>query len=312
MKYCFSILLMVLFADSGKAQDAKFILPLHGVQGIDYFIDYYVDHDFGVEIRDAFCGKKALNGHMGTDFVLRSFKTMDSGINVYAISDGVVSKVSDGDFDRNKRWLGWSKGNEIEIIDANKYHISYTHLKKGSVRLRLGDTIKAGQAIAQVGSSGNSNIPHLHLEIQDTENKFIDPFSGKCHIAQQVGWLAQPAYDTALYVINTGFAHFVPSYDSLVEHITESDTFYIAQDSIVCFWAQLHGVVYGSDIHVEWYDPKGNLWGTYNEKWKAGPLSNSYAWPYIHMPQKKGEWTVDYFVNDKIISIRHFYVRKRS
>ena len=41
------------------------------------------------------------------------------------------------------------------------------HLKNGSLKVVTGDHVEAGQAIAQVGHSGNSTAPHLHFQLMD-------------------------------------------------------------------------------------------------------------------------------------------------
>lgn len=38
------------------------------------------------------------------------------------------------------------------------------HLQQGSVRVRLGEYVAAGQAVASCGNTGNSTEPHLHLQ----------------------------------------------------------------------------------------------------------------------------------------------------
>ena len=41
------------------------------------------------------------------------------------------------------------------------------HLQQGSVRVGLGERVRRGQHIAAIGDSGNSLVPHLHLQVQD-------------------------------------------------------------------------------------------------------------------------------------------------
>ncbi len=48
----------------------------------------------------------------------------------------------------------------------------YAHCKK--IYVKKGDKIKQGQAIGEVGSTGNATGPHLHFEIR-RENRYIDP-----------------------------------------------------------------------------------------------------------------------------------------
>ena len=49
------------------------------------------------------------------------------------------------------------------------------HLRPGSVAVRQGERVEAGQWIGRVGNSGNSSEPHVHLHLQDT----IRPYLGK-------------------------------------------------------------------------------------------------------------------------------------
>ena len=48
----------------------------------------------------------------------------------------------------------------------------YAHCK--TIYVKEGDTIKRGQAIAQVGATGNVTGPHLHFEVRK-DNRYVDP-----------------------------------------------------------------------------------------------------------------------------------------
>lgn len=54
-------------------------------------------------------------------------------------------------------------GNRV-VLDCGGVHVGLLHLKPGSVRVRIGDVVAAGSSIGQVGNSGNSSEPHLHLQ----------------------------------------------------------------------------------------------------------------------------------------------------
>jgi len=43
----------------------------------------------------------------------------------------------------------------------------YAHLKAGSVAVKVGDVVEAGQVLGKLGSSGNSTEPHLHFQVCD-------------------------------------------------------------------------------------------------------------------------------------------------
>jgi hypothetical protein len=50
------------------------------------------------------------------------------------------------------------------VIDGTEFVLTYAHLSKFSVK--SGETVKAGEKIGEVGSTGCSTGPHLHLGIK--------------------------------------------------------------------------------------------------------------------------------------------------
>lgn len=43
----------------------------------------------------------------------------------------------------------------------------YAHLRRGSLTVKPGDRVRAGQQIARCGNSGNRTEPHLHFQLTD-------------------------------------------------------------------------------------------------------------------------------------------------
>lgn len=58
-------------------------------------------------------------------------------------------------------------GNHVVIDHGNGEYSVYAHLRQGSVTVRDGQAVTAGERIAALGSSGNSTEPHLHFQICD-------------------------------------------------------------------------------------------------------------------------------------------------
>lgn len=56
-------------------------------------------------------------------------------------------------------------GNYVFLDHGNGEYSLYAHLQPGSVRVRTGDTVTAGQLLGKLGSSGNSTEPHLHFHV---------------------------------------------------------------------------------------------------------------------------------------------------
>lgn len=58
-------------------------------------------------------------------------------------------------------------GNFVVLDIGDGFYVNYAHLQPGSVRPKLGDTVKRGEVIGLVGNTGNSVAPHLHLHVMD-------------------------------------------------------------------------------------------------------------------------------------------------
>lgn len=54
-------------------------------------------------------------------------------------------------------------GNLVEINHGNGYITRYGHNKK--IRVAVGDTVKKGEIISLMGSTGRSTGPHVHFEV---------------------------------------------------------------------------------------------------------------------------------------------------
>jgi len=59
-------------------------------------------------------------------------------------------------------------GNHVVIRTGTGRFVFLAHLQNGSVNVKCGDDVKAGQLIGKCGNSGNSSAPHIHLHTQDT------------------------------------------------------------------------------------------------------------------------------------------------
>ena len=58
-------------------------------------------------------------------------------------------------------------GNYLILRLRDGSHVLYSHLRRGSLRVAANDHVKAGDLIAECGNSGNSTMPHLHIQRQD-------------------------------------------------------------------------------------------------------------------------------------------------
>lgn len=72
---------------------------------------------------------------------------------------------------------GWDTsgyGNMVMIDHGNGYKTVYGHMLTGSLRVVVGQTVKRGDQIGSMGSTGRSTGTHLHFEIRSSKGN-VDP-----------------------------------------------------------------------------------------------------------------------------------------
>jgi hypothetical protein len=62
-------------------------------------------------------------------------------------------------------------GNHI-FIQAGEYYVLLCHLKRDSIKVHIGESVKIGQLLAEVGNSGASIQPHLHVQVMSNDQYF--------------------------------------------------------------------------------------------------------------------------------------------
>ena len=61
-------------------------------------------------------------------------------------------------------------GNYVLIEMSQDKYALLAHLAKGSVAVKCGESVVVGQAIGKLGHSGNSTMPHLHMQFMNSRN----------------------------------------------------------------------------------------------------------------------------------------------
>lgn len=87
--------------------------------------------------------------HKGTDFAA------PRGTPIYAAGNGVVERAS--------RYGGY--GHYVRIRHAKGFKTAYAHMSRYGRGVKSGRSVRQGQIIGYVGSTGASTGPHLHYEV---------------------------------------------------------------------------------------------------------------------------------------------------
>lgn len=87
-------------------------------------------------------------GHVAIDIVT------PTGSPVYAMADGTVEFAG---------WNQFGYGNLVVVDHGNGWRTLYAH--NSAFQVKTGDTVGQGDVIALSGSTGNSTMPHVHLEM---------------------------------------------------------------------------------------------------------------------------------------------------
>ena len=247
-------------------------VPIDCEVGRTCFIQNYVDRDPGADYRDYTCGRLSYDGHKGTDFRLRTHREMLAGVRVLAAAPGVVRAVRDGMRDISVKAIGAAAvagreaGNSVVVRHGDGWEIQYSHMREGSVAVRQGDRVEAGQVLGQVGLSGRTEFPHLHLEVRH-RGKTVDPFVGLTDTpgcdppTAKTLWsraaLASQGY-LASGLLGAGFTPGKPDVAAVRLGAREAKSLPADAPALV-FWVDIFGALKDDRLRIRLLAPKGSV-----------------------------------------------------
>lgn len=254
----------------------KFIWPLRATPAYQeipnyYTISKYVDLDPAEDqVFDYNCGSKTYDGHKGCDITLWPFMwhMMDKEyVEVIAAADGIVTGL---DFDNNNdsNCLGENSANTdnngVVLTHADGSRSIYYHIKSFSTTVNMYDTVKAGDKIALVASSGYSSGPHLHFEVRDDNNNVIEPFVGTCNTTTTESWWQnqKPYWNPRVnrvmcHSANPQLVGYGASFCDL-ELVYGKNNF--MPGDVIYFGIALTDILTGMEVEMDVYYPNGDNW----------------------------------------------------
>ena len=275
-------------------------LPLPCEIGKSCWIVNYVDLDKSNNVRDYNCGKSSYDGHKGVDFALRDTGVMRQGVPVLAAAAGTVAGLRDGMKDVDFNLIGGPRavkgkecGNGVTLRHKDGWSTQYCHLRRGSVSVKKGQSVKAGEPLGMVGHSGLAMFPHVHIQVLKGK-EIVDPFIGASP-AKQCGpgdtplWkpevLAKLPYGpTALY--NAGFAGRAPK-PREVRDGKHRETVLPRDAPALILWVDMFRVRAGDTLTLKITGPDG---GTLVERSSTLKKTQARRFRFVGSRRKRPAW----------------------
>lgn len=253
------------------ASGIELTLPIDCTPGDDCWVVYHVDVAAGPDIRDFVCGRRTYDDHKGVDFAIRDLVVMRRGVAVLAAAPGVVEATRDGMKDTNFRTVDPKSvakrecGNGVLLDHGNGWTTQYCHMRRGTVAVKRGQRVTAGQALGKVGLSGKTTYPHVHFQTKHN-GKVIDPFLGVdrtagCGGAPAPIWTADVARQLRyrpVEIYNAGISNYKPD-GMAIRNGTFLPWLSGLTDDAVYLWADVFGMEAGDVVVFTLRDGEGEV-----------------------------------------------------
>ena len=250
---------------ASQARDVPLAFPVACTLGETCFVQNYVDRDPTAGVADFACGPLSYDGHQGTDIALPSLVAMEAGVDVLSVAPGIVRGTRDALPDISFRdeaapdLEGRDCGNGVAIDHGDGWTSQYCHMRQGSIAVRTGQRVGAGQVLGQIGLSGLTEFPHLHLTIRQ-DDAVVDPFDrsdgGTCDDGEVTPlWRDPVAYDPS-GPLAAGFAAEVPEWEAIKAGGLEPGT---DAGAPLVLWAAFFGGRAGDEVRIAITGPNGTV-----------------------------------------------------
>lgn len=258
-----ALLFALSLAVPAAASEISLRFPLDCTLDETCFVQNLVDTDPGPAARDHTCGPMTYDGHKGTDIRLDSLATMRAGVDVLAAAPGRVRAIRDGmpDIASNAPGAppveGRECGNGIVTTHPGGWEVQYCHLQAGSIAVATDDEVAAGDPIARIGLSGNTEFPHLHIELRH-DGRTVDPFNpedgASCGTAAAQLWSPPIAYRPG-GILNAGISLSVPEFEAVRDGpVMPVD---LGPDApALVLWGFAYGLRQGDELSLRLADPR--------------------------------------------------------
>ena len=143
----------------------------------DDVVDYYDEQGNSAKkflMRNPVKGGRYTSGFGDRRHPLLKYLRKHTGVDWAAPTGTPILAAGDGTVERVGREGGY--GNYSRIRHANGFATAYGHMSRYAAGVEPGVTVKQGQIIGFVGSTGMSTGPHCHFEVL-VNNSFVNPMT---------------------------------------------------------------------------------------------------------------------------------------
>lgn len=266
----FAVAAALGFSSNVIAQGIQLGMPIACEPGRTCYIQNYSDADPSASARDYKCGTRTYDGHNGTDFRLPSLASQKAGVEVLASASGRVLRTRDsapdGAFSKSSREAvrDVECGNGAVIEHPEHWETQYCHMASGSLMVKPGESVKAGQPLGRVGLSGLTEYPHLHFTVRH-KGAVVDPFAygaapdscGSGKLLWHPALHAQLDYQERA-ILNAGFASGPVTMELIEDGSADKELPSAGAAAIVAFVRAI-GLKTGDAQRLVIKDPTGNV-----------------------------------------------------
>ena len=259
---------------------------------------------------DTACLARTYEGHKGTDIAIADAAAMNAGVDVLAAHDGTVMRVRndvEDHFPLTEEQLAKIKaekkecGNAVLIDHGEGWQTMYCHMKRGSIIVKPQQKIKAGDKIGQVGASGMTEFPHIHLGVI-RKTDVMDPFTGRS-LTEDCGTGGAPLFEKSagisyqpLTFMKLGFDQKPVTIEKLDQGEKQPATLSTEADALV-FYAVMLGVRAGDEITLRIEDDAGKV---FSEKTTVQDKNRARQMLYVGRKIREGSALEPGIYNGKV------------
>ncbi len=257
-------LVLLILSVPAAAQDAPSLaFPVECTLGETCMIQQLMDRDPGPDAQDFLCGPMTYDEHRGTDIRVPDMEDLAQGMRILASAPGTVigARNSVPDLGSDDFPEGQDCGNGVVIDHADEWQTQYCHMAQGSVLVEVGDEVEAGQPIGEMGFSGDTTFPHLHLSVRQNGND-VDPFDPSTNAL--CGESADPLWAESFTpspggILSVGFADAIPEFEAIRAGVADVDALTINTAALVV-WGFLYGGRADDTVRIEITAPDGSTY----------------------------------------------------